>query len=71
MISAAVNSRWEDVGVEPEHAVLVCGAPLHKAELEGTDILIFWFWLILGLPEYLLFSCKISHFPTFIFLATI
>lgn len=41
MISAAVNSRWEDAGVEPERAVLVCGAPLHKAELEKTDILIF------------------------------
>lgn len=43
MISAAVNSRWEDVGVEPQRAVLVCGATLHKSELEKTDILIFRF----------------------------
>lgn len=67
MVSAAVNSRWEDVGVEPEHAVLVCEAPLHNAELERTDILIFRFWIILGLPEYLFFGHEISHFPTFIF----
>jgi len=43
MISAAVNSRWEGVGVELERAVLVCGASLHKAGLESTDILIFRF----------------------------
>lgn len=41
MISVAVNSRWEDVGVEPERAGLVCGAPLQKAELGRTDIFIF------------------------------
>lgn len=45
MISAVVNSTWEDVGVEPERAVLVRGAPpLHKAgELGRTDNLIFRF----------------------------
>lgn len=43
MISAAVNSRWMDEGVEPQRAVLVCGATLPKSELEKTDILIFRF----------------------------
>lgn len=41
MISAAVNSRWEDVGARA--SVCSAGALLSEAELERTDILIFRF----------------------------
>lgn len=44
MTSAAVNTRWEDVGARASVCSAgICGALLCEAELERTDILILRF----------------------------